>query len=257
MSQIFRLLTKPMGLASAALPLSKFEYPLHKRQNQGTVAKMQQAENTLDAFWSKVDGYCAKEGGGSLHQLLQGVLMDRNLQRTNDWQQPELKDVSTKPIISSQAATTSLSALNLSATIEEPVTSPQYGNIRQKTKTRGQAHESLPADIATETAVTATDDNGHKFTVSKRGFKVITSLFYASSKEAEAPSGEIAWSDFLSFMASVDFSVKKLDGSAWLFAPAEADLFRRSIIFHEPHPESKMSFRVARRYGRRLERAYS
>lgn len=256
LSQIFHLLTKPMGLASAALPLGKFDYPSHKRQNQGIVAKMQQAENTLDAFWSKVDGYCAKEGGSSLHQLLQGVLMDRKLQRTKDWQQPELQNVSTETNTSTQAATTSLSALGLGTFIGEPVTPPQYGNSRQKIKTRGQAHESPSADIATETAVTAADDIGHKFTVSKRGFKVITTLFYASSEEAEAPLGGIPWSDFLSTMASVGFSVKKLDGSAWLFAPAEADLFRRSIIFHEPHPESKMSFRVARRYGRRLERAY-
>ncbi|CAF9921572.1 hypothetical protein IMSHALPRED_005207 [Imshaugia aleurites] len=256
LSRLFRLLTKPMGLASAALPLSKFDYPSHKRQNQGTVAKMQQAENALDAFWSKIDDHCAKEGGSSLHQLLEGVLMDRSLQRTNDWQQPEPQKVTTKTSNSVQDATTGLSALSFNTNIEEPVIPPQYGHARQKTKTRGQARESPPADVATENAVTAADDMGQKFTVSKRGLKVITTLFHTSSEEAEAPPGEIAWSDFLSTMASVGFSVKKLDGSAWLFAPAEADLFRRSIIFHEPHPESKMSFTVARRYGRRLERAY-
>ena len=255
LSRIFHLLTKPMGLAPAALPLSKFNYPSHKRQNQGMVTKMQQAECSLDAFWSKVDGHCAKQSGSSLHQLLEGVLRDRKLQRINDWLQPEFKSVSTKknPV---QAVTTSLSTLDLNTSIEEPITPPQYENIREKVKTRAQAHEPSSADIATENLVTAADDIGHRFTVSKRGFKVITTLFYTPSEEAEAPSEEIAWSDFLSTMASVGFSVKNFDGSAWLFAPAEADLFRRSIIFHEPHPESKMSFRVARRYGRRLERAY-
>ena len=255
-SQIFDLLTKPKDLASAALPLSRFNYPSHKRQDQETVAKMQQAENNLDAFWSKVDGYCTKEGRSGLHQLLEGVLKDRKLQRTNDWQQPEFKRTSTTTNNSVQAATTGLSTLGLNTYTEEPFTPPQHGSIRQKTKTRGQAYESPPADIATEEAATASDDTGPKFTVGKRGFKVITTLFYTSSEEAEAPSGEIAWSDFLSLMASAGFSVKKLDGSAWLFSPAEADLFRRSSIFHEPHPESKMSFRVARRYGRRLERSY-
>ncbi len=253
---IFYLLCNPMDLASAALPLSKFNYPSHKRQNQEVVAKMQQAETNLDAFWSKVDDYCTQDGGSGLHQLLEGVLRDHKLQRTNDWQQPEVKRTSTTTNNSIQAVTTGLSTLGLNTFSEEPLTPPQHGNIRQKTMTRGQAYQSPPDDIATQEAVTTSDDNGHKFTVGKRGFKVVTTLFYTSSEEVEAPSGEIAWSDFLSLMASVGFSVKKLDGSAWLFSPAEADLFRRSIIFHEPHPESKMSFRVARRYGRRLERSY-
>ncbi len=256
LGRIIDLLCEPMDLASAALPLSKFNYPSHKYQNQETVAKMQQAENSLDAFWSKLDGYCTKGGRSGLHQLLEGVLRDCKLQRTDDWQQPELKTTSTTPNNSVQAATAGLSTLGLNTYTEEPVTPPQHGNIRQKTKTRGQGYESPPSDIATEQAVTASDDIGRKFIVGKRGFKVITTLFYTSTEEAEAPSGEIAWSDFLSLMASVGFSVKKLDGSAWLFSPAEADLFRRSIIFHEPHPESKMPFRVARRYGRRLERSY-
>ena len=55
-------------------------------------------------------------------------------------------------------------------------------------------------------------------------------------------------------MASVGFSIRKLDGSAWVFEPL-SDLFRRSIIFHEPHPINKIPFQTARGYGRRLERA--
>ena len=56
-------------------------------------------------------------------------------------------------------------------------------------------------------------------------------------------------------MTSVGFSIRKLDGSAWVFEPL-SDLFRRSIIFHEPHPINKIPFQTARRYSRRLKRVY-
>jgi hypothetical protein len=39
------------------------------------------------------------------------------------------------------------------------------------------------------------------------------------------------------------------------FQPSGLDV-ERSIQFHEPHPAGKIPFRVARRIGRRLERAY-
>ena len=82
------------------------------------------------------------------------------------------------------------------------------------------------------------------------------SRFY-SPFEDDKPPGEIPWSEFLSAMASVRFSIKKLDGSAWVFTPhIESDVFQQSIIFHEPHPSSKIPLRIARRFGRRLERTY-
>ncbi len=196
LSQVFDLLTKPKDLASAALPLSKFDYPSQKRHSQERVAKMQQAENNLDAFWSKVDSYCTTEGRSGLHQSLEGVLRDRKLQRTNDWQQPEFKRISTTTNNSVQAATTGLSTLGFNTYAEEPVTPPQHGNIRQKTKTRGQAYESPPVDIATEEAVTASDDIGPKFTVGKRGFKVVTSReqdVVSGCEAIWAETGEILW----------------------------------------------------------------
>jgi hypothetical protein len=90
-------------------------------------------------------------------------------------------------------------------------------------------------------------------TLSKRAFKVFSILFHTPS-QSDQP-GEIPWSDFLNAMASTGFSPQKLYGSVWQFTPTELDV-ERSIQFHEPHPQSKIPYRVARRFGRRLQRAY-
>lgn len=56
-------------------------------------------------------------------------------------------------------------------------------------------------------------------------------------------------------MSSTGFAIEKLYGSVWQFTPSDLDV-ERSIQFHEPHPSGKIPFRMARRYGRRLFRAY-
>lgn len=57
-------------------------------------------------------------------------------------------------------------------------------------------------------------------------------------------------------MVSVAFVSEKLYGSVWQFSPKSADI-GRSIQFHEPHGGSaKISYRNARRIGRRLNGAY-
>ena len=71
----------------------------------------------------------------------------------------------------------------------------------------------------------------------------------------ETPPGEVPWSEFLHAFSSAGFAVEKQYGSAWMFTPS-AESGQRSIIFHEPHPSSKIPFHIARRHGRRLERVY-
>lgn len=56
-------------------------------------------------------------------------------------------------------------------------------------------------------------------------------------------------------MTSTGFATEKLYGSVWQFCPTTLDV-NRSIQFHQPHPHGKMAYRIARRYGRRLNRAY-
>jgi hypothetical protein len=52
------------------------------------------------------------------------------------------------------------------------------------------------------------------------------------------------------------FSVEKLVGSAWQFKPHADSLYHHKIQFHQPHPDGEVDLRLARRYGRRLTRAY-
>ena len=70
-----------------------------------------------------------------------------------------------------------------------------------------------------------------------------------------ATPGEIPWPDFLHAMVSTGFRPEKLYGSVWQLSPAGLDV-ERAIQFHEPHPSGKIPFLIARRHGRRLNRAY-
>ena len=57
-------------------------------------------------------------------------------------------------------------------------------------------------------------------------------------------------------MTSIGFLAEKLYGSAWQFKPVEVDSAETPIQFHEPHPEPKIRWQEARRFGRRLNRSY-
>ena len=67
--------------------------------------------------------------------------------------------------------------------------------------------------------------------------------------------GEVPWNDFLYAMTSVGFGAMKLYGSVWQLQPTKLDV-ERSIQFHGLHPKGKVPFRIARKYGRRLNRTY-
>ncbi len=247
-ARVHETFQKNMVLSSTGTPLSKFNYPSDKRLNENTTKGLQEAEQNLDAFWTEVDKQYLENGGKSLGDTLAGVLPHRDVRRISDWKEDErtldahFQDVEG---LSAQAA-----LLELQTRTEKTITSEPPQPRSEKIKTRGAAAESEhPLEPPTDQPETKIP----KFTVSKRGFKVFATLFHTAS--GEDPPGEVPWSDFLSAMASVGFSLRKLDGSAWVFEPV-SDLFRRSIIFHEPHPTNKIPFQVARRYGRRLERAY-
>jgi hypothetical protein len=68
--------------------------------------------------------------------------------------------------------------------------------------------------------------------------------------------GEIPWTDFLHALKAVGFQAEKLYGSAWHFTPTERTGIRGSIQIHEPHPNSKIPYVIARRISRRLNRHY-
>lgn len=61
--------------------------------------------------------------------------------------------------------------------------------------------------------------------------------------------------NFLHVMSTTGFGIEKLYGSSWQFTPSKLDV-ERTIQFHEPHPVAKIPFRMMRRFGRPLARAY-
>lgn len=119
-------------------------------------------------------------------------------------------------------------------------------------KTRGTPHPQS-RDAADATSQANPHDPQPVFPVDARALKVFRTLFF--NPEVTSTPGTVAWGDFLHSMASAGFGAEKLYGSAWQFRPARLDV-ERGIQFHEPHPSGKLLFTVARRYGRRLSRAY-
>jgi hypothetical protein len=94
------------------------------------------------------------------------------------------------------------------------------------------------------------------FPVSKRDFATFKTLFF-NPTSTDQP-GEIPWMDFVHALHTVGFAPEKQRGSAWQFTPTGKGLgdVGRGIGFHEPHPEKKLTFKKARHYGRRLNRAF-
>ncbi|PCH02639.1 Hypothetical protein PENO1_036920 [Penicillium occitanis (nom. inval.)] len=122
-----------------------------------------------------------------------------------------------------------------------------------KTKVKSRGEPTKSANIVEPELNPRIDDAQPLFKVDKRAFKVFSTLFFQPSQSSQP--GEIPWNDFLHAMASTAFAVEKLYGSVWQFSPRNSDV-ERSIQFHEPHPIAKIPFRMARRIGRRLNRAY-
>ncbi|ROV86853.1 hypothetical protein VMCG_10877 [Cytospora schulzeri] len=70
-----------------------------------------------------------------------------------------------------------------------------------------------------------------------------------------SPLEDLNPADFLHALTCTGFTAEKLYGSVWQFRPTALDV-ERSIQFHQPHPRGKIPLRIARRHGRRLNRAY-
>jgi hypothetical protein len=63
---------------------------------------------------------------------------------------------------------------------------------------------------------------------------------------------------FLYAMAGIDFGAEKLYGSVWQLRPRTTLNLRHGMRFHPhgSHPNTEIPYRIARRFGRRLNRAY-
>lgn len=240
----------------------RFVYPIEKRRTKEKVEILRQSEANLDAFWACIDQLMYAKADNLDGTVVRHLLsQSRIIQRTPEWAEP-IKEKPSKaieaPIIGND-----LAALN------RPLSNFYFGlspggsgssnkldsvNPKTKTKTRGTAKLPSPATVDQGPLDDSNPvDPQPTLPVDARALKVFRTLFFNPSPTAMP--GEVSWNDFLHALTSTGFAAEKLYGSVWQFRPTALDV-ERSIQFHQPHPSGKIPFRVARRHGRRLNRAY-
>jgi len=267
-----------------------FYYPSHKRRSAANINAMRQAEGRLDDFWSALnvpqDGFAEMpdivqailkgletecrdrhnflgddptKGYNAMHIALlsNDITVPRNVARTDAWGNLTLPESSGTNVPPQEGSGPKLAH----SSKPDTTTGRQYASdIREKTKTRSltqatSTHEDIELqneEAETKAAVV------RSITISRRTLKYITPLFFQPSGSDIPPDfGEMSWHDFLRAMTGIGFSSQKLWGSEWLFVPTEKSGIKRPITFHEPHGhDAKMSYKMVRRLGRRLNRAY-
>ncbi|KAG0042239.1 hypothetical protein BGZ83_000738 [Gryganskiella cystojenkinii] len=237
---------------------SQFAYPVEKRSTKETTAVIQQSERNLDAFWATVDRLMWRKANDAKRAPFSKLLEGRLVYRTPPWVEP-VKAKAPSAKIQQKDIVQSLSQLDLdNESSQQP--KKKSAKSKSKAKTRGVA-SSTGTTVASASDPSDDfdfDDGLPKIPVDDRALKVFSTLFYQPSVHNQP--GEIPWVDFLHAMGAVGFAIEKLYGSIWHFSPVLLSnkfvVSERSIQFHEPHPVSKIPFRMARQFGRRLTRAY-
>ncbi|KAI0137708.1 hypothetical protein F4776DRAFT_671042 [Hypoxylon sp. NC0597] len=236
----------------AGSAIVKMKYPVDKRPSQSNVEAIQAAETALDSFWEKVIAEVREAG------LWKGRIKEVLLRR------PERKVAYVETPKSDKRSTSDITAVetfggdSLRQDAKPQSTLVTAPKVKEKTR---PPEKPVQEDAANDE--NAPDDGGNPpqstFEVDKRAKKVFSMLFYDPSVSRSRLPGEIPWADFLYAMHHVGFSIEKLGGSRWQFTPGptlEGDEYSRGIQFHEPHPNDKVPFIIARLHGRRLARAY-
>ncbi|KAI1407868.1 hypothetical protein F5Y13DRAFT_205668 [Hypoxylon sp. FL1857] len=203
-----------------------FEYPAQKPPCREVIESMQKSENALDLFWE-----AAVLGLKSAEAFSPRVrsLFSLKVQRTAEW-------------------------------IAPPETS-QKTNGKKKKKKKEEKLEDAFDKLMIETRKQneaikkeLEENSSETFRVDKRAFKVFNVLLFEGPDASRL--GEVSWNDFVYAMKQAGFKVTKLFGFAWLFDISDGSEFTDAMIFMEPHETGKLSFLMAKDYGRRLRRAY-
>lgn len=226
-----------------------FNYPFSKRRTKENVDALRLAEANLDDMWASFDKNFEKKDiplhQTALHQLLSHPRM---LRRTPEW-------VGTATAAKDkQAADPDVEALlqPFSAVFCGSLSTPD-DTTQPKTKTDTKGTPYKPEGDSTETPEIAQIDHRPTLPVDARSLKVFRALFF--NPAVSSSPGEVPWNEFLHAMAMTGFKAEKRYGFAWQFSPTKLDV-KRSIHFCEPHPKDKITLDMARRFGRRLTRAY-
>lgn len=243
------------GFAPLVTDLQVFEYPSDKRRTAANTAKMRSAEHALDILWEKIDEHFVRETGKTLRELGKGKIQHRDIQRTPPWTDPPQSTIERQGKDRSAEELDVLLALStLEERTENTIDPTPISAVREKVKTRGLPIENAQSENpelmpATNQASTGADRTP-RLSVRKKAFNTFAALFGKPLLADKLP-GELPWTDFKKAMVNVGFGAEKIQGSGWLFESK-----RGSIIFHEPHPQSKLPMQWARRIARRLNRNF-
>jgi hypothetical protein len=186
--------------------------------------------------------------------LIEHIIGDCVIQRTSPWAEPAPATISTVSKVPTLVKLDPLSGHQHDAS--KQIT----GNFKklavaskEKKKTRRQGAAGGVEVEATNADNSPGGSEGFTIAVDKRALRALNILFH--SPDSPNQPGDLAWPDFLHAMVKTGFGAEKLQGSACHFSPTKLDV-ERSIQFHEPPPGNKLPFTWARRYGRRLTRAF-
>ena len=248
-----------LGLARLVMDLKIYDHPSDRKRTAATTAKMRSAEAALDFFWEEVDRAILSKSGKTLKDLERGLLPQRDMERTPVWQEPARKTAPGTDYQPKAVLDTTYALALLEERSESTIDRSQPTPARIKVKSRGTAATTVET---TEAPTPDTKEDEYlsrvplspKIPVRKKALSTFSVLF-GKPINGNTPSGEIPWMDFRKAMANIGFSAEKLQGSAWLFKKPE-DSGSRSIIFHEPHPESKLCVKWVRRMAGRLQRRF-
>ncbi|KAF6794571.1 hypothetical protein CMUS01_16002 [Colletotrichum musicola] len=235
---------------------AKFHYPYDKRRTRENVEALRRAEANLDSIWTEVDRAARfhepQWHGTAIYSLLsQPRLLRRTAERVEPVEAKSASDVKANV----QALERPLSNLFIGESESGTARPARPAPSKVKAKTRGTSSAAKDSNAPAEPEVGPSSDPDPQptFQVDARALKVFRLLFF--DPDANSTPGTISWTEFLHAMTATGFRVEKLYGSVWQFLPTKLDV-ERGIHFHEPHPKAKLAFEVARRYGRRLNRAY-
>ena len=232
----------------------KFTYPIHKRRTRENLDALRKAECSLDAFWAVIDQLLIEKGGSIRDTAVyRFISQPRLLQRTQEWSEIDNPLPANLAPHFAEESNDNDRYEPISSYHSETLEPQNDARPKEKIKTRGNrgsAQERTTHEITQEANSVG---NRLRLFVDARALKVFRTIFY-NPAVASSP-GEIAWNDFLHAMVSAGFAAMKTYGSVWQFRPMEIGP-KRNIQFHEPHPRGKLPCAIARRFGRRLTRAY-
>ncbi|CAJ2506807.1 Uu.00g079930.m01.CDS01 [Anthostomella pinea] len=237
------------GLSSFGKPSkNQVQYPADKPHNKRNTDIKMQAKKRLDYLWDDLRRSLKKNVESS--PLLGDLLSQNGLVRTESWVEPLCSKK--KDRLAAQVSFEPAYLLPHTAPVanaRSEILLPSRGKVKTRGTPISQSFDAAGSMIEEE----QTDAPRQVFKVKDRALRVFKTLFHDDS--GEASPGEIPWTDFCFAMASMGFAHGKLFGSFWNFHPTD-EKAHRSIQFHEPHPVAKLPYITAKRFGRRLNRAF-